>query len=251
MKPLVWTLFVCSMASCVEEAVDRNGEDTDHRSETIATNEQAIIGGVTDTGDPCVVAVFAHPPGVNSGSLCTGTVVGAHTVLTAAHCVSSAIVGTGQIFEILPGTTLTLPGIVASSTTFDPLWNPSDLLGGHDIGVVHTAGPFPEPWCAIGPFNPSLAVRLVGYGSNTHNNTGAGTKRQVTTNIVAFNGISFQDGSSNQQTCSGDAGGPAFQGTALVGVASFGQDSSPLVCVNGGFHGRTDAFAAFINANMF
>jgi hypothetical protein len=45
--------------------------------------------GNTDTGDACVVAVFAHAPGATSGSLCTGTVTGAHTVLTAAHCVSA------------------------------------------------------------------------------------------------------------------------------------------------------------------
>lgn len=252
MKTLMWTLFACAMAACaVDEAVDQNGGAANQDSPTVAADEQSIIGGTTDTGDPCVVAVFAHPPGVNSGSLCTGTVVGAHTVLTAAHCVDPAIVGPGQVFEILSGTTLTLPGIVASSTTFDPLWNPSNLFGGHDIGIVHTAGALPFPTCPIGPFNPSLAVRLVGYGSNAHDNTGAGTKRQVTTNVVAFNGIIFQDGNSNQQTCHGDSGGPAFQGAAVVGVTSFGQDSPPLVCFNGGFHDRTDAFAAFITANTF
>jgi secreted trypsin-like serine protease len=52
------------------------------------------------------------------------------------------------------------------------------------------------------------------------------------------------------QTCHGDSGGPAFQGSAVVGVTSFGSDQSATsVCFGGGFHCRVDADAAFINAN--
>jgi secreted trypsin-like serine protease len=247
MKTLMLTLFACSMAAC---AMDQVNDDA------VATDEQSIIGGTVDTGDPCVLAVFAHAPGATSGSLCTCTVWGPRTCLTAAHCVSPAVVGSGLVFELLSGTTLTLPGIVASSTTFQPAWNPNNLFGGHDIGVVHTANPLPFPACARGAVNLSLPVRLVGYGSNQHDNTGAGTKRQVTTNIVAANALLIQDGNSNQQTCHGDSGGPAFQNIngvqTAVGVTSFGSDNSPTsVCFGGGFHVRIDADTTFINANTF
>jgi secreted trypsin-like serine protease len=94
-------------------------------------------------------------------------------------------------------------------------------------------------------------VRLVGYGSNTHTNTGVCTKREVTTNIVAANAVVMQDGNSNMQTCHGDSGGPAFQGPAVVGVTSFGQDIPPQVCFGGGFHCRVDADIGFISANNF
>jgi secreted trypsin-like serine protease len=246
MKTLMFTLFVCSTTACAMDQVDSTDNDQ------VATDEQSIIGGTTDTGDACVVAVFAHPPGVNSGSLCTGTVIAGRTVLTAAHCVSPATVGTGQVFEILTGTTLTLPGIVASSTTFQPAWSPTNLFGGHDIGIVHTSAILPIPPCPRGPVNLGAPVRLVGYGSNTHANTGSGTKRQVTVAIVAANSLLIQDGNSNQQTCHGDSGGPAFQGAAVVGVTSFGSDQSATsVCFNGGFHVRVDADTAFINANTF
>jgi secreted trypsin-like serine protease len=179
-----------------------------------------------------------------------------HTALTAAHCVHPQFVPSGSVFEILTGTTLALPGIVASSTTFQPQWDPNNLFGGYDIGVVHTTNPLPIPSCARGAVNLSLPVRLVGYGSNTHSNTGAGTKRQVTVNIVAANSLLFQDGNSNQQTCHGDSGGPAFQTIngqqVAVGVTSFGSDQAPTsVCFGGGFHVRIDADAAFINANSF
>lgn len=242
------TLMVCSMAACAEDPVDRAGDGT------IAIDEQSIIGGTTDTGDPSVVAVFVHAPGAISGSLCTGTVIGPHTVLTAAHCVSPAIVGTGQVFELVSGTTFALPGIVASSTTFDPAFDSTNPFAGHDIGIIHTAGALPFASLAIAPVALALPVRLVGYGSDTHANTGAGTKRQVTTNIVAASSVLIQDGNSSMQTCHGDSGGPAFQTVGstqvVVGVTSFGQDQSQTsVCFNGGFHVRVDSELGFITSN--
>lgn len=252
MKTVMMALFACSTVACVAEQ-DSGAVADDSGDEAVA--DQDIIGGVTDTGDPCVLAVFAHAPGATSGSLCTCTVTAAHTCLTAAHCVDPRVVGTGQVFELLSGTTLTLPGIVASSTTFQPAWNPANLGAGHDIGIVHTANALPFPTCARGAFNPALPLRLVGYGSNTHTNTGAGTKRQVTVGVVGFNALLIQDGNSNMQTCHGDSGGPAFQTIngvqTVVGVTSFGQDQPPQVCFGGGFHVRVDADTAFINANTF
>ena len=243
MKTLMLALSVCSLSACALDQLDDPTED----SQT-ATDEQAIIGGTTDTGDACVVGVFAHAPGSTSGSICTGTIIGPHTVLTAAHCVSPASIGANQVIDLLPGTTLALPGIPTTTRTFNPLWNINNLAACHDEGILHTTQTL-SPICGRGPFVNGL-VRIVGYGSNTHQNTGVGTKRQATVSVVGFNGVLFQDGNSNLQTCHGDSGGPAFQGANVVGVTSFGQDQSPTsVCFNGGFHCRIDADAAFINAN--
>jgi len=244
MKTLMLTLFACAMAACsMEEALDQ-GDD-----ETLATDEQSIIGGTTDTGDACVVGVFAHAPGSTSGSICTGTIIGPHTVLTAAHCVSPVTIGNGQQIDLLPGTTLALPGIPTTSRTFNPAWNVNNLQACHDEGILHTTVTL-SPICNRAALNRNASVRIVGYGSNTHANGGVGTKRQATVNIVTANAVLIQDGTSTRQTCHGDSGGPAFQGANVVGVTSFGNDrSATSVCFGGGFHCRVDADAGFINAN--
>lgn len=248
MKTFMCALLACSTTACVMD--DSVTQDDSVKSGTHEqTSEQSIIGGTTDTGDACVVGVFAHPPGVNSGSICTGTIIGPHTVLTAAHCCSPAIIGAGQEIDILTGTTLTLPGIVSSSSIVNSQWDPNNLFGCHDECIIHTTGTL-APTCPLGGLNPAATVRLVGYGSNTHTNTGVGTKRQVTTVVDALNAVVFQDGNSNAQTCHGDSGGPAFQGANVVGVTSFGSDPSPTdVCEGGGFHCRVDADLPFITGN--
>lgn len=244
MKTLLLTLSVCSLTACAMETLDEASNDAE-----TATDEQSIIGGTTDTGDACVVGVFAHAPGATSGSICTGTIIGPHTVLTAAHCVSPATIGNGQVIDLLPGTTLALPGIPTTTRTFNPAWNLNNLQGCHDEGILHTAQTL-SPICTRGTFNRTASVRIVGYGANTHSNGGVGTKRQATVSVVASNNVLFQDGTSNRQTCHGDSGGPAFQGANVVGVTSFGNDrSATSVCFGGGFHCRIDADASFINAN--
>jgi secreted trypsin-like serine protease len=254
MKMVMATLFACFMAACAIDAPE--GDVHVLPDGTLVTSEQEVIGGTVDTGDPCVIGLFIHAPGATSGSLCTCTVSGPRTCLTAAHCVDPRVVGPGMVFDFFAGTQATLIGVQASSTAFDPLWNPANLFGGHDFGVAHTTNPLPFPVCGRAPVNFSLPVRVVGYGSNTHQNTGAGTKRTVTTNIVAANALLIQVGNSNQQSCHGDSGGPVYQvqngQTVTVGVTSFGQDQSPTsVCFGGGFHGRVDSATAFLNANIF
>lgn len=223
-------------------------------------SDQAIIGGTTDNGDPSVVAIFAHAPGATSGSLCTGTVISPTAVLTAAHCVAPSTVGTGQVFEVITGTTLSLSNALkVASTTYDKAFNPNKLTAGHDIGIVKLASPTtlkPIPFnkTALSSSIVGKSVRLVGYGSNTHSNTGAGTKRTVTTTVSALNSLLIKIGSSSKQTCHGDSGGPALMTIngveTVVGVTSYGTDSSTQVCINGGYDTRVDDYVSFINANL-
>jgi secreted trypsin-like serine protease len=227
----------------------------------VGGNDEDIIGGVTDTGDPSVVAIFAHQPGATSGSLCTGSVISPTAVLTAAHCVDPAVVGAGNVFEVYVGTVFgqTTPLAVAS-TTFDPGFDVNNLQNGHDIGMVKLAAPTALAPLTVNRGTPVAgAVRLVGFGMNTHISvaqlpSGAGTKRQTTTKINDVGTILLDIGDTSKQTCHGDSGGPAFQTIngqeVIVGVTSFGSDlSANAVCFFGGTDTRVDAYQSFIDAN--
>lgn len=225
-------------------------------------NESPIIGGTTDYGDPSVVAIFAHPANSNYGSLCTGTVVSARAVLTAAHCVDPRVVGSGNVFEVYQGTVFgsSSTKLAVSATAFDTAFDPSHLERGHDVAIVTlsqptTLKPIPFNQSPLTNASYSVPVRIVGYGANSHSNTGAGTKRMVQTGIDSISSLFVQIGGSSQQTCHGDSGGPALQvingAETIIGVTSFGSDrSSTSVCFGGGYDTRLDSYSTFINSHL-
>jgi secreted trypsin-like serine protease len=98
-------------------------------------------------------------------------------------------------------------------------------------------------------------VRIVGYGTSSHQNTGSGTKRTATTTIVDYDNVVVLIGTSSRQTCHGDSGGPALQTLngkeTVIGVTSYGMDrSSGQVCYGGGYDTRIDRYADFITAHL-
>jgi V8-like Glu-specific endopeptidase len=252
MKTVYLSLMCAALLfGCGEAVVDSDGAAS-----------ADIIGSRLNKGDPAVVALFAHPPNQTSGSLCTATFITQRTLLTAAHCVDPDVVGPNNVFDIIFGASINAAGATsmrAASTRFDPAFDINQLQNGHDVALVI----LPQPVTTITPLpfntNHTLDTRrpvtLVGFGVNSHDNSGAGVKRAVQTSIVGINDLLVQIGSSNQQTCHGDSGGPALQTIngkpTIIGLTSFGQDfSAQQVCFNAGVDTRTDAVAGFITQNM-
>lgn len=218
---------------------DRSGIATESR-------QHALIGGIEDDEDASVVLVRIKT-GDGLEGLCTGTVIGRRTVLTAAHCLAPQSVGQGANFSIFlepdsrdaappPGRTLEV-----ARTEFDPEFDADLLHRGHDIGALFTVTPIGTPRVVLGrePLPAEVPdLRMVGYGVSAATDADgvtAGRRRQARVPVQAVRGAFVDVGTAALGPCLGDSGGPAlFRDAAdseerLVGLVSY----SPRACGGG------------------
>lgn len=219
-------------------------------------DEEFIVGGEPDSGDPAVVAFVPVNNEGNILGLCTATLIQPRVVVTAAHCVDPAVTGLEPgTFAMAAyfGSDLTVaedPAFVevrfASEIAIHPDWDPDTLA--NDIALALLAEPSTVAPAAINltALEPLVgqSVRLVGFGQvgGQPGVDGSGLKRQTSTSLSDLDAtrIAFADPEHN--TCFGDSGGPAFMtiegAEVLVGVTSFGDQ----LCEQFGVDTRVDAF---------
>jgi len=220
-------------------------------------DDEAIVGGTPTTGDPSVVALYGAVPGANQGMLCTASVISPTVLLTAAHCVSPAVVGEGLQYIALFGYDITKPEtqgdkIKVASVEWDPEFDVANLPNGHDIAVVilskpTTVAPLPYNREPLGAAMVGDSARLVGYGlSSGLFSKGAGVKREATVKLNSFDGKFVKTGTLFKKICSGDSGGPVFMNIhgreTIVGVNSFGM----IFCLSTASSTRVDSYLEFI-----
>lgn len=205
-----------------------------------ATMPPPIVGGSEVSGHPYKqVGAFVAEKGGFAGSFCSGTLVAARRVITAAHCVEAA--------EQYEDAGYTLHFVVADEVAGS--WEDSAVIksmhshpnysattANHDIAVLYLETGIQD--FGTMALNTEYMVQsdlgenltYVGYGlTDSDKANSGGTRRKVNVPIVHYDSnfvYTYADGAS-KNVCSGDSGGaalwkdPETDSWELVGVNTF------------------------------
>ena len=204
----------------------------------VASATQAVTNGSDDAGDPAVVAL------VDAGGtvLCTASVIGPHTGITAAHCFSGPPARTLRIF---------FGSSVASDGTFAHLADARQQPGfdltsfANDVAMFtfREASPTAPLSLDTRTIDGSLVgttFDAVGYGS-TGSAGGVGTKRAGVAQISDVQATALTTVPDPSQACEGDSGGPMLLSPdAVAAVVSHGD----AACTDHAIYARIDAARA-------
>ena len=164
--------------------------------------------------------------------MCTGTIVGPHTVLTAAHCDGVTDISVDQVgwFEAV-----------------DELQHPEYNFPRHDLLLAYFDEPLPGPYAELGTLPLSCSVLIAqGYGQGS----GGELHERTVVDHTRTAGTIF----AGESTCYGDSGGglwaAGFHGDVLVGVASFGLNGDCIGGVNGWVDLTTDGHPEWLAENI-
>jgi secreted trypsin-like serine protease len=225
--------------------------------EETSSSSSEIVNGWDDYRHPAVVMLAAKDKDGNYGGFCTGTLVRANKVLTAAHCVVGGAPAQDTI--VMFGRDKDSPvGLVqVASIAAHPGYSEGNNFP-NDAGVVTLAGnvtgvkPMPMLRDPV-PAKVAL-VTHVGFGhdfSNTKEDAeGFGKKRVLVQPLLQIDATKLITG---QALCYGDSGGPAIMRVigveTVVGIHSF-FTSSCNDPENLGASQRLDVVADFISKHV-
>lgn len=198
-----------------------------------AAKATAKIANGTDCTDlnksPVVMVIKNYGDG--SAGVCSGTMISANKVLTAAHCLENA----ASIDVLLGVSANKLAYITSNSWQIHPNFvrNSNGILS-NDVGVINVPVPLPIPTVPIlSSATPQVGQKAVVFGYGT---TGAtedyGQLRSGVMKVAAVDTgrifANYESGTSN--VCSGDSGGPLLlqigKQLTIGGTTSYGDSVS-------------------------
>ena len=233
------TSFLTACAADLRSgAADGSEKETGADPFTVA---EKIVGGQVESGYPAVGALLTA-----DGGLCTGTLIAARWVVTAAHCLEGGV--GGAVFALGNDVDQPLRTIKVTSGRAHPQYDAENIA--NDIAVVRLAsdaGVAPMPLASALDEAEGSALTFVGFGITSGSGSNSGIKRSVEMPLAQLDATTFSYGIRGKNTCSGDSGGPAFiaQGgqLAIAGVTSYGDPG----CRAYGVDTRVDVYAPWIN----
>jgi secreted trypsin-like serine protease len=230
------------------------------------TTEDAIIGGQKDSSDAAVVELVEAVPGGDEFT-CTATFISPTVLLTAAHCVVEEnhpkVIPSNATFRVMKAASRSVAKKSDWITVRRANIHPHPHYDGdalHDIAIVVLDSPASVTPVAIRrtPITSALAgskVRLVGFGQATRKsgpNDGSETKRTVQTTLRSLDGNLVRIGTTGQQACDGDSGGPAFlmvDGVETL-IATDDLAATDVNCAGGDLYQRVDLHLDFIDTYL-
>lgn len=210
--------------------------------EVVEASEGIIGGSVVSATDPLAQSTVALMD-IASGSLCTGTIVGANLVLTAAHCTAEDPTNIYVIFsDKLPKDIYDMQMKIARRVVggrTSPMWaslKADQEKNWGDIALLKFSGSLPQGYkpakllSTIKSVTNGMPTTLAGFGLKDgvrKTESEEMRKTEVTVQSVSFSETEVMlDQSKGKGACHGDSGGPAYVtvkgASALMGVTSRG-----------------------------
>lgn len=216
--------------------------------------------------------VAALMGGGSNRPMCTGSLVGDRTILTAAHCVCDgqlkSVIFTNDTRWVVPGDPSVTRGVLVSYRLYDKGFceaNDQDRRTKIDLALVYTEAPLgidPSRYLRVSDDRADLngdAETIVGFGMSNQVTEGGqkrqadlteaqGPVRRCTTADAAVTGCNpglelfvVNDQDFYRDTCPGDSGGPLLawraDGTGvIVGITLGGLNGSHRACGEGGIY---------------